>query len=174
MSTLGGNKKNKKTQRLPPPPSSALTNAGVCADSTHIPGETDGGAQDTGRTGRNCSNSPNLQRSSRESRGAPPSAGEGPHRSYVAELHKQTATAASVPPPPPPLPPSPYFPLEDPRPVKFSLATTANKAQSLCALNCEWHRQNAPSLLHGSLSARTPPLLVVGGDPTGCLHMYNL
>lgn len=75
---------------------------------------------------------------------------------------------------PPPLPPSPYFPLEDPRPVKFSLATTANKAQSLCALNCEWHRQNAPSLLHGSLSARTPPLLVVGGDPTGCLHMYNL
>lgn len=28
------------------------------------------------------------------------STGEGPHRSYVAELHKQTATAALLPPPP--------------------------------------------------------------------------
>lgn len=30
--------------------------------------------------------------------GPQPSAGEGPHRSYVAESHKQTATAAPVPP----------------------------------------------------------------------------
>lgn len=149
MRSLGEGKK-----KMLPPPRSASTNAGVCADSTHIPGETDGGAQDTGRTGRNCSNSPNLQRSSRESRGALPSAGVGPHHSYVAELHKQTATAAPVPPPPPPPPPPPtlYFPLEDPCPVKFSLATAANKAQSLCAPNCEWHQQNARLLLHGSLS----------------------
>lgn len=37
------------------------------------------------------------------------------------------------------------FPPEDPCPVKFSLATTANKAQSLLGLNCEWHQQNAPA-----------------------------
>lgn len=93
---------------------------------------------------------------------APPSAGEGPHRSYVAELHKQTATAASLPPPPPPSPlppPSSYFPLpEDPCPVKFSLATTANKTQLLRARNCEWHwrkRSVSPSWLVVCVNATT-------------------
>ena len=63
-----------------------------CADSTHIPGETDGGAQDTGRIVQTAA-------TFKDQAGVgTPSASEGPHRSYVAELHKQTATAALAPP----------------------------------------------------------------------------
>lgn len=96
-------------------------------------------------------------------------------RMLLSCINKQQQLLRCLRLPPPPPPPTLYFPLEDPCPVKFSLATTANKAQSLCALNCEWHRQNAPSTPSWLvLSVWTPPLLVVGGDPTGCLHMYNL
>lgn len=104
-----------------PPPILALTNAGVCADSTHIPGETDGGSQDTGRTGRNCSNSTNLQRSSSESRGW--GGGQVPERDPTARMllscinkQQQLLRCLCLPPPPPPQPL--YVPLEDHMPGK--------------------------------------------------------
>lgn len=113
-----------------PPPILALTNAGVCADSTHIPGETDGGSQDTGRTERNCSNSTNLQRSSSESREW--GGGQVPERDPTARMllsciNKQQQLLWCLR-----LHHNPFTsPLRTTCPVKFSLTTT-NKPQSFC------------------------------------------
>lgn len=70
-------------------------------------------------------------------------------RMLLSCINKQQQLPRCLRLPPPPPPPTLYFPPpKDPCPVKFSLATAANKAQSLCALNCEWHQQNAPSTRH--------------------------
>lgn len=153
---------------------------GCVADSTRIPGETDGGAQDTGRTGRNCSNSPNLQRSSRESRGPRQAPERDPTaRMLLSCINKQQQLLRylrphlhqhhlPLAPTPPPLP-------EDPCPVKFSLATTANKTQLLHALNCEWHWQKrsvSPPLIAACCACERHHCCLWAGAPTGSDWMF--
>lgn len=70
-------------------------------------------------------------------------------RMLLSCINKQQQLLRSLSPPHPP-PQPPLLSPKDPCPVKFSRATTANKTQSLCAPNCEWHQQMLSlSLLHG-------------------------
>lgn len=94
-------------------------------------------------------------------RGGAQSTGEGPHRLCVAELHKQTATAALPPPTPTPTTfPFTSPPSEDPCPRKFRLLLIRHNCGVLLIVN-------GSSLLSSTACGRRL-------RRTGCLHMYNL